>query len=70
MKNKAGQNKPALRKTSTGRIAKADFLRGCQLICEDTDKIDICKLWLKGFPGRRMDGVLIPIVTTQCHFGG
>jgi hypothetical protein len=40
------------------------------LICEDTDKIDIRKLWLKGFPGLWMDGVLIPIVTTECHFGG
>lgn len=40
------------------------------MICEDTDKIDIRKLWLKGFPVLWMDGVLIPIVTTQCHFGG
>ncbi len=41
------------------------------MICEDLKvRLDMRKLHLAGFTGLRLDGVLIPIVTTPCHFGG
>lgn len=40
------------------------------MICEDQPKLDIRKLWLQGFKSLRIDGITIPITTTQCHYGG
>ena len=42
-----------------------------QLICDDAKiSYDFRKLCLAGFKGLRVDGILIRIVTTPCHFGG
>jgi len=39
--------------------------------CEDLKvRLDMRSLHLAGFTGLRVDGVLVPIVTTPCNFGG